>query len=455
MNRLITEPVPGLVRELAIPASVGMFLNTMYNVVDTWYAGRYDTDALAALSLTFPIFFILLATGIGMSSGSTALIGNALGRGARREAALIASQGVVMGWMIVGLMVAAGYVWGPAAYRFLGAEGEYLQMCVDYLNIILPGSVFVFTFYMFNAPLNAMGDTRAFRDFLLGATLANIILDPMLMYGWLGLPEMGIKGIALATVIAQCGGMIFLGLRARRTGLLWRSEGARWAPDWKVLKAIAEQGVPSSLNMMAVAVGVFVITYFLSDFGKNAVAAYGAATRIEQIVLLPALGLNVAALSLTAQNFGALKFGRIREVAQTAVKYGAFLMMIGTVLLFFGSGFLMRLFTPDPEVVAIGSYYLRIAAFLEFSYVVLFVNTSVLQGLKKPNFGFFIGAYRQLVMPILLFTLFTRVLDLGLPSIWWGIFGINWSAAVIAFWWARRQLGKLEDHPDPLEEVTE
>ncbi|PID79343.1 MATE family efflux transporter [bacterium DOLJORAL78_65_58] len=454
MNRLTTEPIPALIRELAIPASVGMFLNTMYNVVDIWYAGRYDTDALAALSLTFPIFFILLATGMGMSNGATALIGNALGRGDRREAALIAAQGVVLGWMIVGLVVVVGYVWGPDAYRLLGAEGPYLRMCVDYLSVILPGSVFVFTFNMFTAPLNATGDTRAFRDFLLGATIANIILDPMLMYGWLGLPAMGIRGIALATVIAQGGGMVFLGLRARRTGLLARSEGARWAPDPKVLRAIVAQGLPSSLNMMTVALGVFVITYFLADFGQQAVAAYGAATRIEQLVLLPALGLNVAALSLTSQNFGARKFERIRQVAQTSLKYGALLMMLGTVLIYFGSGFLMKLFTPDPQVVAIGSYYLRIAAFLEFSYVVLFVNTSILQGLKRPNFGFWIGVSRQLVAPITLFTLFTRVFDLGLHSIWWGIFGINWAAAVISGWWARRQLGKLEETSGPLEEVA-
>lgn len=449
MNRLTTEPVPGLVRELAIPASVGMFLNTMYNVVDIWYAGRYDTNALAALSLTFPVFFILLATGIGMSSGSMALIGNALGRGQRREAALIASQGVVLGWMIVGFVVVVGYLFGSRAYRLLGAEGDYLKMCTEYLNIILPGSVFVFTFNMFNAPLNAVGDTRAFRDFLLGATIANIILDPLLMYGWLGLPEMGIRGIALATVIAQCGGAVFLGLRARHTGLLWRSEGARWTPDWTVLRAIAGQGIPSSLNMMTVAVGVFVITYFLSEFGQNVVAAYGAATRIEQIVLLPALGLNVASMSLTAQNFGAGKFGRIREVAQTALRYGALVMALGTLLLFFGARFLMGLFTPDQEVIDIGTHYLRIAAFLEFSYVVLFVNTSILQGLKKPAFGFWIGAYRQLVLPIILFTLFTRVFDLGLHSIWWGIFGINWSAAAIGIWWARRQVNHLEDGPPP------
>ncbi|MEZ4388859.1 MAG: MATE family efflux transporter [Candidatus Krumholzibacteriia bacterium] len=441
---LTTAPIGQLVRRLAIPASIGFFFNTMYNVVDTFFAGRFSTDALAALSLSFPVFFILIAMGSGFSTGATALIGHALGAGNRREASLVAVQGVVIGALATVVVMVTGYLASPALFRLLGATDAYLAICLEYIRVILVGTPFVFTFYMFNGILNAQGDTHSFRDYLIVATVVNIGLDPWFMYGGLGVPAMGVGGIALATVMMQAGGMLFLGWRARKTGLLFRSAGARWRPDWPTLRAIAGQGVPASLNMMTVAAGIFIITYFLSDFGQQAVAAYGAATRIEQIVLLPAIGLNVAALTLAAQNGGAGRFDRVRSAVRTALTYGAMLMALGTVLIYFGARPLMSLFTDDQAVIDIGAPYLRIAAFIEFAYVALFVNTSVLQGLKMPVFALWMGLARQIVAPIALFWLTTRVWNLGLFGIWWSIFAIAWTAAAVAIVFAQWQVRRLE-----------
>nr|MEE4267599.1 MATE family efflux transporter [Candidatus Krumholzibacteria bacterium] len=450
-NRLTTAPIPGLIRELAIPASMGLFFNTMYNVVDTFYAGRWSTEALAALSLSFPVFFSFLALGSGFSTGATALIGNALGRDDRGEAACTSSQGLVLSLFLTAFVMTTGFLAAPSLFRLLGADGQYLEICLEYMNIILLGCGFVFVFYQLNGILNSTGDTRSFRDYLLVATLANIVLDPWFMYGGLGVPSMGVGGIALATIMAQSGGMVFLGIRARRTGLLWRSTGARWRPHWPTLRAIMGQGIPASLNMMTVAIGVFIITYFLSRFGQPVVAAYGVATRIEQIVLLPALGLNIAVLTLAAQNSGAGRFDRVRQTVRKALQYGGVIMVFGTALIFFGARPLMDFFTDDAEVIAIGTHYLRIAAFIEYAYVLLFVNTSVLQGLKKPMFALWIGAYRQLAAPFLVFTLAERVLGWGIDGIWWGVFGITWSAAAIAVVYAMRMVDKMaKDNPQPL-----
>jgi len=449
-KNLTTDPIPALIRKLAIPASVGMFFNTMYNVVDTYYAGQLSTDALAALSLTFPIYFSLLAMGMGFSTGTTALIGNALGREDREEAALTASQGLILSILLAVVIMTVGFLVSPALFRLLGAREEYLDLCLQYINVILCGSGMTLFVFMFNGILNAQGDTHSYRDYLIVATVANIILDPWFMYGGWGLPAMGVRGIALATILVQVFGAFFLGWRARRTGLIFRSSGARWRPDRRVLRAIVGQGVPASLNMMTVALGIFIITYFLSGFGQKTVAAYGAATRIEQIVLLPALGLNVAALTLAAQNSGAGRFDRVRSTARYALSYGAAVMVLGAAIVFLGAGPLMRLFTEDTEVVAIGVHYLRIAAFIEHAYVFLFINTSLLQGLKRPAFALWIGLYRQLVMPPLLFYMATRVLGLGLTGIWWGIFGISWSAALVAIFYAKNTVDKMaEANPVP------
>jgi putative MATE family efflux protein len=454
-NSLTTEPIPVLIRRLAIPASVGMFFNTMYNVVDTYYAGHLSTEALAALSLTFPIFFFLLAVGLGFSSGTTALIGNALGRGERAEGGVIAGQALIMTVLLTVVVMTAGYALAPWMFGLLGATDRYLDFCLQYIHIILGGSGITLFLFTFNGILNALGDTRSFRNYLIVATVANILLDPWFMYGGLGVPAMGVKGIAMATVLVQVGGAFFLGWRVRRTGLIFRSSGARWRPDRRIMRAIIGQGVPASLNMMTVALGIFIITYFLSGFGQKTVAAYGAATRIEQIVLLPALGLNVAALTLAAQNSGAGLFDRVRSTVRYALLYGAGVMVLGAALVFFGAGPLMRLFTEDAEVVAIGIKYLRIAAFIEHAYVFLFINTSLLQGLKKPAFALWIGLYRQLIMPPILFYMVTQVLDLGLTGIWWGIFGISWSAAFVAIFYARSQVDRLGKTTQPPEDETQ
>jgi len=443
-NDLITAPVPVLIRRLAIPASIGFFFNTMYNVVDTYFAGRFSTEALAALSLSFPVFFILIAMGSGFSTGATALMGQALGRGDRREAALVGSQGIILGGVLTAVIMGAGYLASPALFRLLGATDEYLAICLEYIFTILGGTVFVLTFYMVNGILNATGDTRSFSYYLTVATVINIGLDPWFMYGGFGVPAMGVRGIALATVLAQMGGMFYLGWRARGSGLLFRSEGARWRPHGATLRAIVGQGIPASLNMMSVALGIFVITWFLSRFGQDVVAAYGAATRIEQIVLLPAIGLNVAVLTLAAQNGGAGRYDRVRSVVRTALLYGGLLMILGTALIFLGARTLMGVFTDDPEVIAIGTHYLRIAAFIQYAYVILFINTSALQGLKLPSFALWIGLYRQVVAPISLFWLATQVWDFGLDGIWWSIFVITWSAAVVAVVFAQQRVGLME-----------
>ena len=436
-------PIPQLVRRLAIPASVGFLFNTLYNVVDTFWAGHYSTDALAALSLSFPIFFLMLAMGMGFSTGVTALMGNALGADDRRRAALTASQGLVLSLLIAMAVMVVGYVTVPALFRLLGASEAYLRICLDYMFVILAGMPVVMQLFMVNGVLNAQGDMTSFRNYLIVATLANVALDPWFMYGGFGLPAMGVKGIAAATILVQVFGLIYLLRQARATGVLNRREGALYRPDRRVMAAIAAQGIPASLNMMTVALGIFVITYFVSHFGQEAVAAYGVATRIEQLVLLPTIGLNTAALTLAAQNAGAGLCERVRQTARAALIYGGMITACGSILLYLGAEFLMGLFTDDQAVVATGAHYLRIAAFIEYAYVILFVNTSVLQGLKRPSFALWIGLYRQLAAPVAFFWLATRVLDFGLDGIWAGVFTITWSAALVALIYAQLVIGRL------------
>jgi putative MATE family efflux protein len=441
--QLTTQPIPGLVRKIAVPASVGLFFHTMYNVVDTYFAGLISTQALASLSLSMPVFFIIIATGTGISTGATALIGNALGAQNREAARLLAVQGITFGVLTGVFLTALSVHISPFLFRVLGASGPYLMTAVGYMNTIFLGTVFFMLVYMFNAILTALGETRPFRNFLIVGFLLNVILDPWFIYGGLGLPALGIVGIALATVLIQIVGSAYLGFRVYKTGLISGKEVGEIFPKPAPFKEIARQGFPASFNMLTVGLGIFVITYFVSAFGEEAVAAYGIAMRVEQIVLIPTIGLNIATLSLVAQNNGAGLFHRIRAVLRIAMRYGGILMAFGTVAVFALAGPLMTIFTDDGRVIGIGATYLRIDALVLYAYVLLFVHVAAMQGVKRPMFALWIGFYRQLVAPGGVFWVLTRSLDFGLMAIWWGIFSITWSAALFTLFFVRRTINGL------------
>lgn len=437
---LTTDPILTLTWKIALPLSVGMFFNTMFNVVDTLCAGWLGTEALAALSLSFPVFFTVFAFGSGISQGTTALLANALGAGRPAEARQVFAQAVVFALAAAVLLSVAGLLAAPWLFTLLGAQGGYLDTALAYMNVILAGGVFMLLPMVLNSALSATGESRFYRNFLILGFLANVVLNPVLMLGWLGLPALGVAGIALATVLVQAGGVAYLWKKARAAefcqGLEWRE----FRPDPAVLCRLAAQAVPAALNMLTVALGVFVITWFVKHFGKEAVAASGIATRIEQIVLLPTIGLNAAVLSIVGQNHGAGLPHRVREAWVANLKIGAGLMAVGGLLVWLLREPAMRLFTSDPAVIGHGRDYLLCAALTLAAYPILFVTVFAMQGIKRPAYGLWIGLYRQIAAPTLVFHTLAFTLGWGIWGIWWGICLVTWSAALFALWYGSRSL---------------
>jgi Na+-driven multidrug efflux pump len=225
--------------------------------------------------------------------------------------------------------------------------------------------------------------------------------------------------------------------------MVWRD----LRPRADLYRDIARQGFPAAINLATIGLGIFVIQYFVAQFGKEGVAAYGIGMRVEQMALLPTIGLNVAVLSLVAQNHGAGRFDRVLEIRIKALFYGAVMMIAGGVLVFALSGPLMRLFTHDELVIRTGAQYLKIDALVLYAYVILFVNVAALQGVKKPNYAIWIGVYRQLAAPVVVFWLLSRVLGLGVVGIWWGIFVVTWSAALFMMFYTPRLLRRFLGYP--------
>ncbi|MDA1277378.1 MAG: MATE family efflux transporter [Verrucomicrobia bacterium] len=432
---ILKDPIPELIRKIAIPASVGFFFQTMFHVVDTYFAGLISTHALAALSLSFPIFFMIIAMGAGIAQGSTALIANALGARDEPRARHFSVQALSFGILFALFLTGLGWTAAPFMFQTLGASGDYLAISLAYMNVIIAGTVFFLSQSILNASLNALGNTRTFRNVLIAGFFLNVILDPWFQFGGLGIPAMGIRGIALATVLVQFLGACYLIGRVRKThlwkGVAWRA----FAPDPHAFREIMKQGIPASLNMISVAAGIFVITWFVSRFSAEGVAAYGIATRVEQILLLPTIGLNIAVLTLTGQNNGGRLFSRVGEIWNAALKYGIGMMLIGGVAIFGFTRPLMALFTEDTAVVEIGSEYLRIAAITLCAYVILYQTVYMLQGLKRPMYAIWIGLYRQILAPCVVFYILADWLDWRLKGIWWGIFLVTWSASIVTYYY--------------------
>ena len=438
-----TTHLPILIRKLAVPASVGFIFNTLFNVVDTYYGGRISTAALAALGLTFPVFFIILAMGLGMGTGTTALISQSLGGGRNEEADKIGYQAITLSLINSFLLTIVGLISAPSLFRMLGATGEYLEISVQYMNTILYGTVFFLINSILNSLLNARGDTKTFRNYLIAGFALNLILDPWFIYGGLGFPPLGIRGIGYSTVLIQFIGTIYMIIITRKLKVFQHAHFSDFIPNRKYFAALFGQGFPASLNMLTVAIGIFVITWFASQFGKEAVAAYGIATRIEQIALLPTIGLNIAALTLAAQNMGANRPERVYESWKLNIRYGLIIIVIGSSSVLLFARQLMQLFTSDIKVVEIGIEYLSVAALFFFAYIFLNMSVSTLQGMKRPMYAIFIGVYRQILMPLPLFLLLAIALGWGTKGIWWGIFMVNWSAAIFTFYYTRRQLKRV------------
>lgn len=409
-----------MIRKIGIPVGIGAFFNTMFNVVDTIYGGMISDEALAALSLGFPISFVIIALSFGFSIGGTALIGNALGSGDRELAQKYAVQSVSLAILIAVITAVLIIATAPSMLITLGAtDPVFRQMALSYINPLFYGAVFFLVVQALIASLNAMGNALPGRNFLIAGFVLNLALNPWFIFGGLGVPAMGIEGIAWATVVVQAIGCVYAGIEVARAGLVTRASLKRdWIPNLRIFGRITQQGLPNTVDVLGVSVGFFILTFYISKFGQNSVAAFGAASRIEQLALLPVLGVNVAILTLVAQNNGAGNIDRMYETFRVGIRYGVILMLITMAFVMIFAHPLMSLFTDDPEIIQVGVEYIRIRSLGLIPNAIFFAASNVLRGIKRPYWPLFWNLMRFVGFPWLFIIIFVSWLGYGLIAMW-------------------------------------
>lgn len=420
---------------LSIPASMGMIFNTLYNLTDIWFAGYLSDDALAGMAIAASVFFLLLSIGIGLQAGASAMIAPGAGRGETHEVKDWINNvfGMSIGFSVLSMLLGA-FAAQPLVV-LLGAEPHIAPLSMEYLWVTLAGSVgFTLSFGAAGA-LMALGDTRSNRNALAIGFFANFALNPFFTFG-LGL---GVTGLALATVVIKLGTAFYL-LRvlARRLDIRIRP-----AIDWTRWKALLKQVLPASFNMLTIILGGFITVALIGRFGSDNVAGYTVGLRLEQVLLLPALGLNSAVMAIAGQNMGAGLPTRVAEAYQKALLIGLAMALVLMPVMYFLSPLMMGFFTDNQTITSTGVTYLRIDTLAFYAYVVLFQSVAVLQAMQKPMFPMYLGIARQLIIPAGINYVLIVLWDYPMVSMFYTIVIVVVLSAMVAHLYTRREIARL------------
>lgn len=430
-----------------MPATTGALFALALNITDTFVAGFWSTDAQAALGFSFPLFYVILAFSVGLTRSGTGLVSRALGEKDQAGARHLAVQ-LLLSSVAAGLLVtAAGIPLAAPLAEFLGALDGQAEMTVEYITWIYAFAPLFIATMALSGVLSAHGNTRTYRNALGAGVLLNCALDPILMFGWLGLPALGLLGIAVATVLVQAVMFVWLLAVAVQSGALGKGWARLLVPSGRTQRAIAAQAAPPTLNMLSINFGFFVYTFYLGHLDAKAVAAFGIANRIDQLVQMLASGFSLALLAIAGQNFGARMFDRVRKTLALADKHALMVTMAGGVFLLAAGQGLVWLFNREEEIISYGYSYLVAAAFIGPVHALLHNCVSMLQAVGKPAMIVPLSVARMVVLPPLFCWLFVTVAGLGVNGVWLSLLLANLLVMVLARAYTTALLGKVAPVP--------
>lgn len=409
---------------LGIPTIATGFLQSAFNVIDMLFVGRLGPTALAAVSISGVVIALLITVAIAVSIGTLALVSRYWGAKHYRSAARVVGQSFYLSIFLSVLFGFGGWYLARPLLSLLGARNEVLELAVVYFRIISSGAWTIFIFVSFSAGLRGAGDAHTpFRVMALGVTL-NIVLDPILIFGWLGAPALGVAGSAVATVFSRLisMGLIILLVVIKRSPLDLR--GVLKTVQWKVMRRIFRIGFFSSLEMLVRSASMLALLRIVSPFGTAALAAYGIGARLRAMLLMPGIGLGYASGVLVGQNLGAASPKRARRTAWSSLMIYELMLipMIGLLLLFPDE--VIGFFNRDPEVLAVGKEFI---VYIALSFI--FMAVTIILGRSLNGAGDTAGP--MWITAVCLIFVCIPLAYLGSYRWGWGVGGV-WLAILIA-----------------------
>ena len=431
---LLKDEISLLVRKLALPASIGTLFQTLFTIVDTFYAGKISPEALSALSKSFPIYFIIIATSIGVTVAGTSLIGSCIGEKNEKNVLSYFANVIVYAVIISVAVSFLGFGVGEKVFLLMNSSQEVTILGLEYINVIFLGTVLFILVVALNSFLHAEGDTVTYRNVLIFSFLLNIILNPIFIFGFLFIPPLGITGIGIATLIAQFVSLLIILVKILNNKRIKQITLDHFKVKFFFLRNIFFQSMPITIAILGYSVAATIVFTYIGIFGEYAVAGYGSATRIEQVLLLPVLGINTAIISIIAQNIGAKYYNRVEQTYYTSIKYGFFIMLIAGVVIFISADIVPKFFSSSSEVIMYGSMYLKISAFILPSYPIFFLSNGFFMALKKSEKAMLNNIIRNVVVPIFSFYI-AKYIDADFKTFFyiWGLFQWLISLVLISY----------------------
>jgi putative MATE family efflux protein len=415
---------------LASPIVIAMFVQTMYNIVDTAFVGRLGAEAIAALTFAFPIFFILISLNSGIGVGTNSIISRLLGAKDKEGAENAAVHGLVMAAAFALVILAVSLFAMEPLYSLFGATPAVVELSLSYMWIILAGVFFMFPSFAMNSIFSAQGDTKTPMIVQSSALVLNAILDPIFIY----LLDYGVRGAAIATVIAL-GFSLLLYLHFIRTRSYLKIRFRSFRFSFSLCREICRVGAPASLMMLVLSIYVMFLNRFMAHFGTDYVASFGLATRLESFVSLPIFALSISLLTLVGMFYGAKKLDLLRSITWYGLKIGVLSTSLLGVIFYCAPTFFLRIFTPEMRLLMIGSAYLRIDVFTFPLMTISMVTSRVLQGMGYGLPGLIINVVRIFIVALPAAYVFVFVLGYGFLSIAWAMVLGGVTASLVAVFW--------------------
>lgn len=416
-NKMGTMPVNKLLISMSLPIMISMLVQALYNIVDSVFVAMVNENALTAVSLAFPIQSLMISLGVGTGVGVNAVLSRALGSREYDKVNKTANNGVFLAFLCYLIFAVIGFLVTEPFYRTQTQDEQIIMYGRQYLVIVCVGSLGMFMQMIFERLLQATG--RTFQTMLtqgLGAVI-NLILDPIFIFGYFGVPKMGVAGAAIATIAGQfVAGIFALVLNVKLNhDIQFRLKGFR--PDKKIIGQIYAVGLPSFIMQAIGSVMVYGMNQILISFSATATAVFGIYFKLQSFVFMPVFGLNNGMVPIIAYNYGAAKKDRMIKTIKLSILYAVIIMLAGMLVIEVFTAPLLSLFSASDIMMAIGVPALRIIclSFLFAGFCI--ICGSVFQALGNGVYSMIVSIARQLVVLLPVAYLLSKLGNVN--YVWW------------------------------------
>ena len=397
-NRLGVEPILPLLIKLSIPSILSMTIQALYNVVDSIYVGRLSTDALSALSLTFPLEMILISIAVGTGVGASSLISRRLGQGENRKASSAAEHTLLLS-LVYGLIIGiVGFFFSEDLIAIFTDNQTLIQLGAEYLKITFVGSVFLFVPSLSNNILRGEGNTFIPMISMLIGSIINIILDPFLIFGIGPFPMLGVAGAAYATVFSRMVSGIFIVYMVLNNAKDLKIDLKQFKISFPILKDIYSVGLPAMIMQLLGSIMVGGLNIIVGSHNDYAIAVVGIYFKLQSFVFMPVFGLNQGYMPIIGYNYGHNNPKRMKETIKYGLVTAFVITTLGFILFQTMPELFIKLFNDDPELISIGITALKTIS-LAFPVIgIAIVASTTFQAVGKGVISMIVSFLRQIIV---------------------------------------------------------